>query len=323
MENPTTSSGLPQLKINPKTSPKDFFLHLLAIVALYTSAISLSILVFQYINIYLPDALDSGFYYARGIMSLIRNSLATLIVFFPVYLFSIRHLNKEYFRNPEKKELRIRKWLIYFTLFAAALIIMGDLVALIRNFLEGELTARFLLKVLTIGFVAGSVFNYYFSELKNKSVKVFSYLVIGIIAVIVVGGFFVAGSPSEERARRFDDQRVQDLQFIQSEVIFHWQNKGALPENLEVLNNATRGIFIPGDPETDENYGYQVTGELDFELCANFNVAGDTSDPLSVRTEFYYPKPVAVNDAQNAWNHEAGPSCFKRTIDPDFYKPIN
>lgn len=309
------------IAIKAKTTPKDFFLHLLAIVALYTSAVSFSIIIFQYINLYFPDALESNYYYyGRGIMSLIRNSLATLIVFFPVYIFSTRYLGKDYNQNPDKKELRIRKWLIYFTLFAAALIIMGDLVALIRSFLEGELTARFLLKVLTIGFVAGSVFSYYFSELKDKSQKALTYIVVGAVAIAIVAGFFIAGSPNEERARRFDDQRIQNLGFIQGEVVFYWQSKGSLPENLEVLNDDLRGVFIPLDPETETPYSYRIIDNLSFELCASFNLA---SDENSAVPDVYYDdlrKPGQISTSEDAWSHTNGQNCFERTIDPDIYK---
>lgn len=155
-----------------KTSPKDIFLHLLAILTLYASAIAFITLIFQYINLSLPDPLETqrGFGLQSAFQG-IRWSIASLIVIFPVYLFSSWHLNKGYAKLPEKRNLRIRKWLIYFTLFAAALIIIGDLVALIFNLLGGELTARFLLKVLTIFFVAGSVFYYYLWDLRRHNIE--------------------------------------------------------------------------------------------------------------------------------------------------------
>src|SRR5438132_4874360 len=42
------------------------------------------------------------------------------------------------------------KWLIYLTLFVAALIIIGDLVSLIYNFLGGDVTIKFVLKALSV-----------------------------------------------------------------------------------------------------------------------------------------------------------------------------
>jgi hypothetical protein len=151
-----------------KAEPKDFFLHLLAIVALYTAAGSFTALIFQYINLAFPDQLQGDYYYRAGAMNTIRFSISSLIIFFPVYLFTTRFLNRNYEARPEKRGLKIRKWLVYFTLFVAALVIIGDLVALINSFLGGELTARFLLKVVVVLFVAGSVFTYYFWDLKKN-----------------------------------------------------------------------------------------------------------------------------------------------------------
>ena len=122
--------------MEPKTGPKDVFLHLLSIIALYVAAGSFIALVFQYINVLFPDPLTSGYNYLASAYSGIRWSISVLIVVFPVYLWSIWFLNKNYALSPEKRELKSRKWLIYFTLFAAALIIIGDLITLIFNFLQ-------------------------------------------------------------------------------------------------------------------------------------------------------------------------------------------
>lgn len=153
-----------------KSGPKDVFLYLLSIIALYGSAGSFIALIFQYINILLPDPLEGGYYALTGSYGAIRFAISSLVVVFPVYILTSWYLNKIYAEYPQKRDLRIRKWLLYFTLFAAGLIIMGDLVALINKLLEGELTLRFILKVLTIFLVAGSVFGYYIVDLKkNKS----------------------------------------------------------------------------------------------------------------------------------------------------------
>ena len=151
-----------------KVSPKDVFTHLLAIVALYASAVSFLVLVFQTVNIWFPDILTEAGYYARlGANNAIRWSIASLVIVFPVYVMTMRYLGKSYEENPSKRNLRVRKWLMYFTVFIAALVIMGDLVTLINNLLNGELTVRFGLKVGTVLFVAGSIFYYYFSDLKK------------------------------------------------------------------------------------------------------------------------------------------------------------
>ena len=56
--------------------------------------------------------------------------------------------------------------LTYLTLFVAAVVLTGDVITLIYNGLGGELTARFVLKGLTVGGIAGAVFGYYLSDIK-------------------------------------------------------------------------------------------------------------------------------------------------------------
>ncbi len=153
----------------PKASPKDFFLNLLSTFALYIASASFIVLIFQYINIFFPDTLDSNNYYnpLKSAYDTIRFAVSSLVVAFPVYVASLWYMNKEYVNNPEKRNVRIRKWLVYFTLFLAAVIIMGDFIVLINTFLSGEITARFIFKVITFLAVVGFIFGYYFSDLKK------------------------------------------------------------------------------------------------------------------------------------------------------------
>ncbi len=151
-----------------KAGPKDVFLHLLAITALYVGAGGFIALIFDYINLTFPDVLTMGVYYDPSyIYSSIRWEIALLVVVFPVYVFVSWFLNKDYATDPAKRNLKIRKWLIYFTLFLAAIILIGDLVTLIFNFLGGDLTARFIFKILTVFLVTGGIFWYYFWDLKK------------------------------------------------------------------------------------------------------------------------------------------------------------
>jgi hypothetical protein len=151
------------------TSPKDFFMHLLAMVALYASAISFTTMLYQLVNIWIPDPLEQ-YYYAESSNNLIRNSLSFLIVTFPVYIATTWFLHKSYRDDSSKRNVWVRKWLSYFTLFVAALIIMFTTVALVRSLLDGQLTMRFFLQLLTIIFVAGSIFGFYIWDLKKYKI---------------------------------------------------------------------------------------------------------------------------------------------------------
>lgn len=136
-------------------------------VALYGSAVSFTAVVFQYINLGIPDIIEQAQYFsAENARDIIRRSLSFLIILFPVYLATAWHLQKIYKKYPEKLGLWVRRWLTYLTLFIAALIIMFDLVALVNKLLDGELTTRFFLKVVAILFVAGSIFGYYLWDIR-------------------------------------------------------------------------------------------------------------------------------------------------------------
>jgi len=302
-----------------KSSPKDVFMHLLNMIALYASATSILVLLFQYINIYFPDILNP--YFDPG--SPMRGAIASLIIIFPVFILTSKFIQKDIEKFPQKSELKIRKWLLYFTLFIAAIIIIGDLVSLIYNFLQGELTIRFFLKIISVLAVAASILGYYLYESRRKpgvissKIKIFTRLVIAIVAVIVIIGFFIAGSPFKQRLVRFDRERVNDLQMIQGQIVNFWMNKEKLPASLNDLKDNISGFVAPVDPETGNPYEYRVKGNLTFELCANFNFTSKEG-AVNISAPAYPRYGIEEN-----WNHSAGRVCFERTIDPDIYKPKN
>ncbi|MEK7648889.1 MAG: DUF5671 domain-containing protein [Patescibacteria group bacterium] len=152
-----------------RATPKDFFLNLLAIVTLYMSAASFLTIVFQIINISLPEIFEKSTMMYSGNTQALRFALASIIIVFPVYLAAMAYLFRINTKTPQKWRLGIRKWLIWFTLFAASLIIIGDLVALVNDLLSGETTLRFVLKALSILFVMASIFVYYLWDLRVHS----------------------------------------------------------------------------------------------------------------------------------------------------------
>ena len=296
-------------------------MQLLAVATMYASAVSLIALLFQYVNRLLPDPLAWGDY---GITQAIRVSLSVLVVVFPVFLWVTRFLERDMRAVPEKRGLAIRRWLLHFTLFVAAITIIVDLVTLVYNFLGGELTTRFLLKILAVLFVAALVFAYYLMDLKREGVEMpsrmraFARVAIVVVCGILVGGFFIVGSPKQERLRRFDEERVNHLSTIQSEVISYWQRKNDLPETLDALKNDITGFVSPQDPETYIAYEYRRVGSLSFELCATFALASPPQNPKTPKAIEAYPYRGPY---QQNWEHGQGRTCFTRTIDPALFKP--
>ena len=307
------------------------FGQLLAIIGLYVSVISFGILIFGLIDIYFPDILN----YVFSNRQAIRWPLAFLVIVFPLFVWWNSFLQKDLEKNPEKKELKSRKWFLYFTLFAAAIVIIGDLVSLVFRFLNGDLTVQFILKVLTVFLIAAAVFIYYLWNIrkdipatKDQRMRWFVRSTVAVAGFFIVLGFFNAGSPFAERLRRFDERRVQNLQTIQYEIINYWQAKQILPQALDQLRDDIRGFIPPRDPETGEPYEYRASGPpaggLQFELCAVFKTSNrqenDSQTKLApaVPREAYYPYP----GTEESWLHDAERTCFTRTIDPDQYPPL-
>jgi hypothetical protein len=158
---------VPVPRPRPYLSAREAFLYLVLFATLYVSAYHLGSLLFDLINRALPDPADAAYQFIQVGASM-RWSVASLVVAFPVFLFVARHLGKDLARNPVKRLSAVRRWLTYLTLFLAAGIVVGDLIAAVYNLLGGELTLRFVLKVLVVGVIAGTVFAYYLWDLRHE-----------------------------------------------------------------------------------------------------------------------------------------------------------
>ncbi|MCX6720364.1 MAG: DUF5671 domain-containing protein [Candidatus Staskawiczbacteria bacterium] len=300
--------------------PRDLFLHLLAVVTLYWSAVTFIMLMWQFINYFFPDALN--FYY-EGFNGTIRMAVSSLVIVFPVFICVSWYLNKLYSREAVVRESKIRKWLIYLTLFIASLVIIGDLVSTINTLLTGEITIRFILKALSIILVAGIIFGYYLDDVRKdtptKLAKPFAWATSALVLIAIVGSFFIIGSPATARLVQFDQQKISDLTGVQWEVVKYWQGKEKLPTNLTDLNDKISGYTVPNDPQTNVAYEYNILNAttLSFELCAVFNKPSQANNP-----KMAYPYPVGSDISQN-WDHQVGRTCFERTIDKQIYRPLN
>ena len=95
-----------------------------------------------------------------------RWAAASLIVAVPVFLSLSRLTDRQRRGDATQRGSQDRRWLTYLTLFVAAVVVTGDVITLIYNALGGELTMRIVLKGLTVGAIAGSVFGYYLWDIK-------------------------------------------------------------------------------------------------------------------------------------------------------------
>jgi hypothetical protein len=158
---------VPVPKPRPYLSAREAFLYLTLFTTLYLAAYHLGSLLFKLIEQAWPDPADPE-YVVMNLAASIRWSTASVIIAFPVFLFIARHLGRELARSPAKRLSAVRRWLTYLTLFVAAVVLIVDMTTLVNNVLGGELTLRFLLKVLVAAAIAGTVFGYYLWDLRRE-----------------------------------------------------------------------------------------------------------------------------------------------------------
>ncbi len=291
--------------VTHRSGVQDFFLYLFSIICLYVSSISFISLMYAVINKYFPDNLYS--YYSS---SSARWAIASLIIFFPIFILLSWVINKSIIKFPEMANLGIRKVLYYFTLFVAGLTMAIDLVTLIFYFLDGEISPRFILKVLSVLVVGIIVFGYYLYDLKrdvtqpSSTPKIMAVIVAVLVLLALIFGFVTFGSPTQARKIKFDNQRSGDLSNIQNAVTDYYNRNGSiLPKSLPLLSQGSP-YYISNleDPETKADYEYQVVSQNQYKLCATFSLDSSVQD----QTDYGYRR-------SDKWPHGVGRTCFDRT----------
>ncbi|TSC77611.1 MAG: hypothetical protein G01um101424_234 [Parcubacteria group bacterium Gr01-1014_24] len=300
----------------PRTSAKDFFINLGAIVALGVFVGNLISLLFTVINKAYP--ITTGYNY-HGSYS-ISWPVATLIITFPIYILLMWLLERAYTKEPEKRYIGIRKWLTYITLFLAGLATAGDLITVLYYFIDGqEMTTGFIMKVLSVLVVALAVFFYYISDVMGKlnsmSRKVWVFASFIIILGSIVWGFFVLGSPRTQQLLKYDQQKVSHLQGISNQITNFYVTKGMLPQTLTEMSS-TDYYITQVDSQNGKPYEYEKTGDTTYNLCAEFNKASD--DKMS-QAYPYVNTMMPYGGTSTSWMHPAGKHCFNKTINPNMY----
>jgi len=286
-------------------SAKEAFFYLLTFATLATWTIGFGNLAFDLIDRWLADSVFSQNQILEAYS--VTWSLAALIVAFPLYLLISRAVVRETAAHPEKLDSGIRKWLTYMALVIAAGVFMGDLITVLASLLRGEVTSRFLAKALVVLVLSGGVFSYYFGGLrKNDSApaktardRVMALISSAAVVLIVILGFLQLGPPRAQRELRADQERVQHLFQLSTEVRNYWN---AHPSELPAsLNQLSGGSYA--DPVTQAPYEYHPKQGSQYELCAKFQRPSSPAGPN--------PDP---------WAHRAGHYCFQldATLGPQF-----
>ena len=142
---------------------RDAFLYLLSFVTLGIWAGAMGSLIFELINRAFPD--PAAYDMMGGSISV---EMSSIIIALPIYLWVTSLIEKDVKAKPEKLDSGVRKWLTYLILLVTVGFLIGDLITFLTSLFEGELSVRFVLKVMTVLAIAGGVFSYYFLAMKRK-----------------------------------------------------------------------------------------------------------------------------------------------------------
>ncbi len=123
-------------------------------------------------------------------------------------------------------------------------------------------------------------------------------LVVSIAAVVaaIAAGLVITGSPAEQRLRRLDEQRVNELVQLAGMAQRRFDSEQRLPAAADELVDGRFMTRLPTDPTTGQPYEYRVTGPRQYEVCATFD------------------RPSRAELAGDFWAHEAGHRCFSFTV---------
>lgn len=291
---------------------KHFVLQLGSVITLYLTISFLIVLLFSIINLVIPDAIE-GYWQIESNSSSVRLGIAMLIVFFPTYLILTRQINVIRRREDNSTYLGLTKWLMYLSLLVGGGVILGDLVAVILAFLEGELTTRFILKAAVLLLVVGGAFYYYLQDVRGywlsreQASKSYAFVMTIVVLASVITGFFYSETPSQIREMRLDEEQVGSLREIQWKIQEHLAINGtsSLPTTLDEIYT---DFPVPAAPEDREPYTYERTNS-GFKLCATF-FADAKIDPNMTG---YQDPANPIKNAEN-WNYKQGRYCFDRII---------
>jgi hypothetical protein len=161
---------IPVPRPKPYLFAREAFVYLILFSTLYVSAYSLGTLLFQFIDQAFPDPSVDPVFALEASREAIRWSISLLVVTFPVFGFVSWRNDRAIRDDPRRRLSKVRRWLTYLTLFVAAGILIGTMTSIVYNLLGGEITMRFVLRVFTVGAIAGTVFGHFLRDLRKEEV---------------------------------------------------------------------------------------------------------------------------------------------------------
>ena len=288
----------------------DAFLNLFSLITLGWTAIALGIIFFQIIDKFLSPG--NVAHLSRFSQQGLKFGVASALIVAPIFLLIVCSLHKKYKLGTLNPQSGVYRWLTYLILLIAGLNIIGRLIQLVFQLLDGDYTLASILKIVVVLLIAGGIFGYYWYDLKRTDYSkrsqisiIFFAVILVVVVVSIITSFFVIDSPMTAQIKKHDQQRVNDLSGLDSMINSYYRENGELPADL----TAARLVQFK-DPKTGEPYSYEVIGEGKYELCATFALAAeeDLKYPYYADRDWYY--------------HQAGRQCFETAVTDGEFKPL-
>lgn len=312
-------------------SAREAFLLIVYFSLLGMTATQIGGLAFAWIDRFFADDLTRDGYAYQWATTGLRWSIASLLVGYPIFLFLGWSLAAKKRRDPDRRRSRVRAWLTYVTLIFAAGAFIGDLVAVVFQFLDGGLSTRFAAKAGVVGVISAAIlFNYSRDaermsggiDIAGQALAVLSTLVV---IALVAWAFTVVRSPAAARERISDETRIANIIAMTRLADCHYTYYNRLEGDFAAMQTALTelgGRFpvapgcaetYPRDPSTGAEYGYRVIDRDTYALCATFEGGwpeGDHAGASERRTidAFYAP----ANETRTLQLPKtAGEACFE------------
>jgi hypothetical protein len=227
-------------------------------------------LLFGQANFWMPEP-DERYY--RFAISGLRWSMAALIVFAPAFWLLNRADERASAADPARSHGTMRRWLGSLALLVAVLTLMGDALFLIYTLLDGQMTARFLVKSAIVAGIAAVVLAYFRQDRGLPLLTRFqslgpvpSHLVLLGLAVLALGlSLWTIGGPAQGRAETRDRWRMDDLRALANDLSnCALAPKGVLPETLDPMACARNPRELAGYAG---DVTYERLSDTRFRLC--------------------------------------------------------
>ncbi|HNW56009.1 MAG TPA: DUF5671 domain-containing protein [bacterium] len=289
-------------------SPKFSFFYLLSLISLLFTALPAGMVAFQLINKWLPDPLTG--YTASYTSDSLKFALSALLIAVPVYFWTMHQINRGLAKKELARKADLRRWLIYFTLLVAAVVMLGWLIALFYRYLDGELTGQFLAKSGVAIAISAIIFLFYRYDLRRdpedkkdrRNLKLFAWPIIVVLAGLFVGGLLIAESPKQARDRRFDDRLVSNFYQIDSALSVYFERNKKLPAKLDELIVSPYFLDRKSLKASDgQEIEYKPGENGKYQLCATWRTSNQEDEGV---------RSVGIEK----WPHQAGWQCLDQAI---------